>query len=97
LYFTEINISGTWAQRHKAADLCWVAEAVRPGNPKWMKFHETISVKIVHGHTVQNTKYLNILVKGLDKTNAPVGGLLGEDDHTSATTADMGCKKLMSL
>jgi len=97
LYFTEINISGSWVHRHKAADLRWVAEAVRPGKAKWMKFHNKINVKIVHGHTVHNTMYLNILVKGLDKTKAPVGGLLGQDDHTAATTPDKGCKKLISL
>ncbi|CAK0835670.1 unnamed protein product [Prorocentrum cordatum] len=97
LYVTEINISGTRTQRHKAADLRWVAGVAKLGKAKWMKLHREISVKIVHGHTVHNTRYLNILVKGLGKTKAPVGGLLGEDDHTAAATPDKGCNKRVTL
>ncbi|CAK0826404.1 unnamed protein product [Prorocentrum cordatum] len=97
LYFTEVNISGSWTRRHRAADLRWAAEVARPGKAKWMKFHGGISVKIVHGHTVQSTRYLNILVKGLGRVEGPVGGLLGGDDHTAAATPDKGCKKLVSL
>ncbi|CAK0800588.1 unnamed protein product [Prorocentrum cordatum] len=97
LYFTEINISGTWARRHKATGLRWDAEATRPGKSTWMTFHNVVKVKIVHGRTAQNTKYLNIFLKGLHKTKVPVGGLLGEDDHTAAATPDKGCKRIMTL
>jgi hypothetical protein len=98
LYFTEINISGTWAQKYTAKNLRWVAEAPKPRyRAKWITFHDTISVKVVHGHTIQNTRYLNILVKGLGKTKVPVGGLLGEDDHTAAATPSKGCRRVVTL
>jgi len=71
---------------------------VKPGRrSRWMKFHDAIHVKVVHGHTIDNTRYLNILVKGLGNARAPVGGLLGEDDHTVAATASKGCRKLVTL
>ncbi|CAK0808561.1 unnamed protein product [Prorocentrum cordatum] len=97
LFFTEINISGTWARRHRATDLRWDAEATRLAKPTWMTFHNVVNVNIVHGRTAQNTKYLNIFMKGLHKTKVPVGGLLGEDDHTAATTLDKGCKHIVTL
>jgi hypothetical protein len=98
LYFTEINISGSWARRHKPSDLRFsVDEAARPRAAKWIAFHKELKVKVVHGHTEQNTRYLNVLVKGLGSTRAPVGGLLGEDDHTEAATPVAGCKKLVTL
>ncbi|CAK0840080.1 unnamed protein product [Prorocentrum cordatum] len=50
LHFTEINISGTWAHGHMAADFRWVAEAVRLVKSRWMKFDNKFRVKIAHGH-----------------------------------------------
>ena len=98
MYFTEINISGIWARQHKAADLHWVAKAAKPGSrATWMSFHKEIKVKIAYAHTLDNTRYLNILVKGLSKVKAPVGGLLREDDHSVAATPSQGCKRRITL
>ncbi|CAK0889219.1 unnamed protein product [Prorocentrum cordatum] len=51
LYFTEISITGTWARRHRTADLHWAAQDVERGRARWSKFHQ-IGVKVVHGHTL---------------------------------------------
>jgi len=96
LYFTQINITGMWARRHRAADLTWAAEDVGRGKAKWRKFHQ-ISVKVLHGHTLLGTRYLNVLVRGLNKANFAIGGLLGEDDHAAAGTPSTGCRHLQSL
>ncbi|CAK0807242.1 unnamed protein product, partial [Prorocentrum cordatum] len=55
LYFTEINITGTWARRHRMADLHWAAQDVERGRARWNKFHQ-IGVKVVHGHTLLGTR-----------------------------------------
>jgi hypothetical protein len=96
MYFTEVNITGHWTRRHRTADLTWTAEAVEHEHPKWNKFHD-ISVKVVRGRTLQGTTYLNVLVRGLNKARLSVGGLLGEDDHTAASTRSDDCRKLVSL
>ncbi|CAK0807241.1 unnamed protein product, partial [Prorocentrum cordatum] len=93
LYFTEINITGTWARRHRMADLHWAAQDVERGRARWNKFHQ-IGVKVVHGHTLLGTRYLNVLVRGLNKAKFAIGGLLGEDDHTAAATPSAGCRNL---
>lgn len=77
-------------------DLAWTAEDVERGRAKWNKFHQ-ISVKVVHGHTVLGTRYLNVLVRGLNRANFAIGGLLGEDDHTAAGTPSIGCRQLQAL
>jgi hypothetical protein len=96
LYFTEINITGTWTRGRRAADLTWAAEDVVPGRPRWNSFRQ-VSVKVVHGRTLLGTRYLNVLVRGLDKANLGIGGLLGEDDHTAASTPSIGCKRYQIL
>jgi len=98
LYFTDINISGTWARKYQATSMRWVAEAPTPGSRvRWITFGGAVGVKIVHGHTLQNTKYLNIFVRGLEKTHVPVGGLLGLDDHTAAATPSKDCRRTVTL
>jgi len=93
LYFTVVNVSGTWS-RHRS--LAWVAGGVRSGRPRWMTFHQ-VGVKVVHGRTLLGTAYLNVLVRGLSKANYAIGGLLGEDDHTVASTPTNDCTKLTTL
>jgi len=77
--------------------LLWTSSAFVRRTAKWTTFHKTLKVKIVRGRTVEGTRYLAVFVKGLGKVRAPVGGLLGEDDHTAASTPAAGCKKLLTL
>ncbi|CAK0909133.1 unnamed protein product, partial [Prorocentrum cordatum] len=93
--FTEVNISGVWT-RHRASGLAWTVDSIGPGRAKWSTFH-SIHVKVVRGHTLAGTRYLNVFVRGLDKAKFAIGGLLGEDDHTAASTRSTDCKKTVSL
>ena len=96
MYFTEVNISGAWTRRQRTAELTWAAESVKPAHANWNTFHN-IHVKVVRGHTLTGTRYLNVFVRGLDKAKFAIGGLLGEDDHTAAATRSTDCRKLVSL
>jgi len=95
MHFTEVNISGVWT-RHRASGLAWTVDSIGPGHAKWSTFH-SIHVKVVRGHTLAGTRYLNVFVRGLDKAKFAIGGLLGEDDHTAASTRSTDCKKTVSL
>ena len=96
LYFTEVNVTGAWVQRFRAAGLTWAAADVVPMRPKWHKFNQ-VSVKVVHGHTLLGKKYLNVYLRGLNHAKVDIGGLLGEDDHTAASTPSSTCKKYVTL
>ncbi|CAK0801698.1 unnamed protein product [Prorocentrum cordatum] len=94
LYFTEVNITGMWSRRHR--NLTWVAGEGESGRPRWRIFHQ-VGVKVVHGRTLLGIRYLNVLVRGLNKANYAIGGLLGEDDHTVAGTPPTDCVRLTGL
>jgi hypothetical protein len=93
LYFTEINATGTWV---RGTGLTWAAADAVPSRAKWHKFHQ-VGVKVVQGHTALGTRYLNVLVRGLNHAKIDIGGLLGEDDHTAASTPNANCKKTLML
>lgn len=88
LYFTEVNITGTWSRGRQ--NLTWAAGDAAPGRARWRMFRQ-VGVKVVHGHTLLGTRYLNVLVRGLNKAHYAIGGLLGEDDHTAAGTPGADC------
>jgi hypothetical protein len=95
LYFTEVNVTGTWSRGRR--NLTWAAGDTEPGRPRWRMFRQ-VGVKVVHGRTLLGTRYLNVLVRGLNKANYAIGGLLGEDDHTAAGTPGADCaSKLTTL
>ncbi|CAK0902528.1 unnamed protein product [Prorocentrum cordatum] len=96
LYFTEINVTGTWARHLRPADRTWVAEDAASRRPRWHRFSQ-VSIKVVHGHTMLGTRYLNVFVRGLNSSKFQIGGLLGEDDHTVASTASANCKKSITF
>ncbi|CAK0872350.1 unnamed protein product [Prorocentrum cordatum] len=83
MYFTEVNISGAWTRRHRSESLMWAAEGVDPGHSKWINFHD-IRVKVVRGHTLAGTRYLNVYLRGLNRAKFAIGGLLGEASATRA-------------
>jgi hypothetical protein len=82
--------------QHHKADLNFVAEEQGRGRPKWKTFRH-VGVKVVHGHTSKGTRYLNVLVRGLNKAKVSVGGLLGEDDHTAANTKPEECRHFTAV
>lgn len=91
MYFQEINVTGQWVEKgghgpksFHALKGSWVQD--------WQTYGQ-VSIKVARGTTLTGIQYLNILTRHLDKTGFKVGGLLGEDDHTSVAMLSPGCKK----
>ncbi|CAK0812123.1 unnamed protein product, partial [Prorocentrum cordatum] len=62
----------------------------------WMYFGG-VGLRVTWGHTAHGVKYLNVLMKHVSQAGAPVGGLLGGDDHTEAATRSSACSKSLAL
>ena len=92
MYFKTVNISGRWAHTHRV-----ISYSVRKEmHLRWKKYGP-VEIKITWGHTSDGVRYLNFLAKHVKNTKYHVGGLLGEDDHTTVATASARCKKTISL
>merc|ERR1712037_876896 len=89
--------TGKWAEEVRRGGLDFFAS--RPSkntiNP-WMHFR-SVDLKVRWGHTGDGIEYLNLFVRHLGKAGYPVGGLLGEDDHTAIATRTEHCKNIASL
>ncbi|CAK0816276.1 unnamed protein product [Prorocentrum cordatum] len=93
MYIQHVNITGRWTGSKVGVqyDARWRAPPA-----VWRKYGK-VALKVVQGRTEKGTPYLNLLARNLRRAGLPVGGLLGEDDHTAAATADDRCKKTVSL
>jgi hypothetical protein len=96
MYFQELNITGEWVKAKGTGGLRFQAQGVHDEQPKWCEFGK-VHVKVAHGRTQDGVKYLNFYVKHLGHSGFAVGGLLGEDDHTEATTPSEACVHHPSL
>jgi hypothetical protein len=100
MYFQSVNLTGRWVDvRVKGGLRFRVGEDGLPSRnvkPSWMRFGD-LELKVVKGHTIQGVEYLNIFVKNLRHSSYPVGGLLGEDDHTSAATPNSACRRHVNI
>ncbi|CAK0879758.1 unnamed protein product [Prorocentrum cordatum] len=97
-----LNVTGQWVYGHRQGGLHFNARtrSQHPKGTNWMHFgtrKHRIEMKVVYGHTSTGTSYLNFLVRHLKATGYPVGGLLGEDDHTEAATTSSNCRKVLVL
>ena len=88
LYFQNINITGKWVNMRGGLQFSVDAKT----RAKWMYFGR-IQLKAVHGHAIDEKKYLNIFVKGIGKERLPVGGLLGGDNRALAAQVSEDCKR----
>jgi len=93
LYFQVLNITGNWTGQSEGLQFFASKEV---DNTDWRKFGE-VDLKIIRGHTGEGVIYLNIFVKHLTRLTYPVGGLLGEDDHTTAATPGPECSMGLDL
>jgi hypothetical protein len=99
-YFMHVNITGKWAESKIHENglgsghgfTFSAGTAAAHTGTKWMTFGK-ISLKVVHGRTIDGTAYLNFFARNLRKAGYLVGGLLGEDDHTEAATVSSACRK----
>jgi len=96
MYFQELNITGKWVKAKHNSGLHFNANDKNRGRAKWLTFGK-IDVKVAHGHTKQGARYLNFYVRYLGRAELPIGGLLGEDDHSEAETPSDTCAHRLAL
>ena len=106
MYIEVLTITGTWVAgvpgaRHENTNWGMQYFAQKPfqrgsSNAGWHTYGN-IRMKVTWGHTAGGVKYLNLLVRNLVHAGYTVGGLLGEDDHTMASTPMEGCMRFLSL
>jgi hypothetical protein len=102
MYIQTLNVTGQWVYEHRQGGLHFSARTrnQHPRGTNWMHFggqKHRVDMKVVHGHTSTGTSYLNFFVRHLADTGYPVGGLLGEDDHTEAAKPSSSCRKVLVL
>jgi len=97
MYIQFLTITGKWADEHRIGGYHYDAQedAGRKAT-NWMHVGE-VDLKVVWGRTVEGIKYMNLFAKNLGQTGFPVGGLLGEDDHTAESAPTPECEKTVSL
>lgn len=96
LYFQVLNITGSWVDAKQQGGFHYHARDVESQPPLWERFGNA-QLKVAHGRTLEGTTYLNLYVRDLHRTRYPIGGLLGDDDHTEAATPPEGCGRRLSL
>jgi hypothetical protein len=96
IYFTELNITGSWASAKQAGGYRFLAQQDNNSIGNWVAMGK-VELKVVHGHTETGTQYLNFYIKHLGRTGFAVGGLLGEEDHSDVSVPPSECVQRMSL
>lgn len=88
-FITNLTITGKWSQTSKPHGIQYAAEAwgthARPG--PFLNFGP-LTLKIAHGKMESGLTYLNFRIAKLGQLDLPVGGLLGSDDHTNASSKE---------
>jgi len=95
MYFTAINITGQWSREHTKTT--FIAGAAPPQTSTGWVHYGPVSLKLVYGRTAAGMPYLNFFARHVAKTGYRVGGLLGEGDHTRASTPTGECERHMQL
>ncbi|CAK0878611.1 unnamed protein product [Prorocentrum cordatum] len=96
VYIVALNITGRLAETGAPGGLHFSAAEAPRWEPLWREFGR-VRLKVVHGRTREGIPYLNVLVRNLRRAGYPVGGILGEDDHTAAATPPANCKRMIAL
>lgn len=106
MYLMSLNITGRWVGRrhHRGGGHHEQYFADRPVRSEsgristgWMKYGGVVQLKVVWGRTPQHVRYLNLLVRDLNRAGHHVGGLLGEDDHSRAAQASADCRRSVDI
>lgn len=97
LYFKSLNLTGRWADELNSGGFRFFAGVpdARIG-AGWLHINK-VDVKVRWGRTGEGVEYLNVFFRHLGMAGSPVGGLLGEDDHSQAATPDPYCAQILSL
>lgn len=97
IYFQELNITGSWAKVRQVGGIVFRAdEADGKHDSSWMSLGK-VDLKVVHGHTQQGIRYLNVYVKHLGRVGLAIGGLLGLDDHSREEIPSEECERQYSI
>jgi len=89
-----LHITGQWAQQRvgKPHAMYYSAHPFGKGDtlhPHVQFVHiGPVQMKITQASMASGLTYLNFKIDGLNKVNTPVGGLLGTDDHTLASSKE---------
>jgi hypothetical protein len=104
-YIQNLTISGGWTRhtrevsRHDRS-VRYSASSVHhqgSGNATPWTGYGSVSLKVKWGRTAEGVRYLNLLVRNLQNAGHPVGGLLGDDDHTIESLSSGHCTQIMEL
>jgi hypothetical protein len=97
MYFQVLNVTGHWMETTVPSGLHFHAGSGSDENlARWMHVGP-VELKVVRGHMLDGTAYLNLFLKNVRKTGYHVGGLLGEDDHEEEATPSASCKDRLKL
>jgi len=99
IYFQSLNITGNWVDQQRTGPLAYYAGKAIDGtnSTSWMRFGPVLDLRVVFGHTNSGIEYLNLYARHLSMVKYPIGGLLGADDHTQASTPSAACKRTVTL
>jgi hypothetical protein len=95
MYISSINITGAWADAQQSNGFNFLASQ-HDQHALWRWFGK-VELKVAWGHTRTGEYYLNFFVRHLSKAGHAVGGLLGVDDNTMASTPSKWCRTELSL
>jgi len=95
-YIQRVNVTGAWVKEEMGEGMM-MFQAQEGDIPKGWITMKKIQLKVVRGTTKSGILYLNIFTKNLGATGMRVGGLLGEDDYTTAATPTSDCVELINL
>jgi len=95
LYFQELNVTGSLAEEKQTGGYRYRVLGDNE-TPEWLSFGK-IQLKVVHGRTDHGIEYLNFYVKHLKRAGVPVGGLLGEDDHSHVEVPPEECIQRVTM
>ncbi|CAK0824652.1 unnamed protein product, partial [Prorocentrum cordatum] len=96
IYFQRLNITGSWAVARQRGGYTYAAADATNATPEWTAFGQ-VQLKVVHGRSHSGVVYLNFYAKHLGQVGLPVGGLLGDDDHTYEGTPPETCLRTTRL
>lgn len=97
IYFQALNISGSWVDSGPLQYHAGASSRTAASSTSWIRVGPVLDLKVVWGHTNSGIEYLNLFARHLSQVTLPIGGLLGADDHTYASTPGPSCKHTVAL
>jgi len=90
IYIQVLNVTGQWVEQMGDGLLSFEAQKIGNIAKTWHHIGK-VKLKVVRGKTKTGIRYLNLFTRNLANLGMPVGGLLGDADHTTAATPTSDC------